>query len=755
MEGGNIFEPIIPPQQPLEPLRPRTLGEYSRPSHQGYRNTIELTGANVTPLRSDTIRLVQSGCAFHGLRSEDPNQHLRDFLKIVDSIDLDVATRETTRLRLFQFSLRDQASQWLARFPAGSITTWDDLTTRFLAMYFPPEKTAMLRRDIVMFEQQQGETFYEAWARFKDLLHKVPHHGINIWLLVQIFYDHVDFHTKRTIDRAAGGKLRDKKAEESWAIIEELATNNHEMWEFNHTIKAAINAISTSGGTTEIPNELLCKIEAKADYFEERQRRPLSPRRATINSVSKPTSAPLSESPSRENAETFQNYAPPYSPPKELSSEFEARMREYMATHSARLARFEEAVYKQKEEMQEKMNEMMSLLEEYANQKTPERILLRKESTTPTTQFVNSITIIHKDSEKVETPTKQTLEEPSKSQPLSYYLKHEINESTITNWIKGDRHNQPPKQGTEKEEEGEAEEYNTLPGGPIFEKLLVQKVATKQVAYGNFEIPTSIGDLKYLNAFADQGSEVNLMPLTIYTQLTLKMPAPTRVRLSLAGHSYVYPLGIAEDVLVNVTGFMYPVDFMIIDDKGGGCMPIILGAPFLATARAVIKYEGRKIELKSGKRKVSFPMTPRSGHENLSWRRLESNIDTTPVRVQNKILAWEARIKSYKEAKYEGNKDDKANVKPEHNQPTLNHTPFEEGNSVLLRHFEITIPPDKPRPWWYGPFTIESIHQDGKATIKSRFGGEVIASIDRLRYYHYSSNDHKYMGYIILRDEVT
>ena len=60
------------------------------------------------------------------------------------------------------------------------------------------------------------------------------------------------------------------------------------------------------------------------------------------------------------------------------------------------------------------------------------------------------------------------------------------------------------------------------------------------------------------------------------------MPAPTRVRLSLAGHSYVYPLGIAEDVIVNVAGFLYPVDFMIIDDKGDGCIPIILGAPFLA-----------------------------------------------------------------------------------------------------------------------------------------------------------------------------
>ncbi|GKA17603.1 hypothetical protein Tco_0697440, partial [Tanacetum coccineum] len=79
----------------------RTLGDYSRPSHEGYRNTIELPdGNNVVPLRYDTIRLVQNGCSFHELRSEDPNQHLKDFLKLVDSLDLDVANRERTRLLL-------------------------------------------------------------------------------------------------------------------------------------------------------------------------------------------------------------------------------------------------------------------------------------------------------------------------------------------------------------------------------------------------------------------------------------------------------------------------------------------------------------------------------------------------------------------------------------------------------------------------------------------------------------------------------
>ncbi|GJV47747.1 hypothetical protein Tco_1437959 [Tanacetum coccineum] len=107
-----------------------TLGDYSKPNYEGYNNTIELpVENNVVPLRSDTIRLVQNGCSFHELRSEDPNQHLKDFLKLMDKLDLDGENKERTRLRLFQFSLRDQATNWLERLLAGSITTWEDLTT--------------------------------------------------------------------------------------------------------------------------------------------------------------------------------------------------------------------------------------------------------------------------------------------------------------------------------------------------------------------------------------------------------------------------------------------------------------------------------------------------------------------------------------------------------------------------------------------------------------------------------------------------
>ncbi|GJR89477.1 zinc finger, CCHC-type containing protein [Tanacetum coccineum] len=89
-------------------------------------------------------------------------------------------------------------------------------------------RTTKHRNDILMFQQHQGESLSEAWTRFKDLLQKVPHHGIDHWLQIQIFYDHVSFHLKCEIDRAGGGKLRDKNADESWEIIKNLALYDHE-----------------------------------------------------------------------------------------------------------------------------------------------------------------------------------------------------------------------------------------------------------------------------------------------------------------------------------------------------------------------------------------------------------------------------------------------------------------------------------------------------------------------------------------------
>nr|GEW15922.1 zinc finger, CCHC-type [Tanacetum cinerariifolium] len=182
----------------------RTLGDYSKPSHERYMNTIELPkGNNVVPLRSDTIQLVQNACSLYGLRSKDSIQHLKDFFRIVDSVDLNGDTRNTTRLRLLYFSLYDQAIIWLDRLPTGSISTWDDLITHFLAHFFPPGRTTKLRNNILMFQQCQDESLYDAWTRFQDLLQKVHHHG---------------------------RRLRKLRPEVAWETIEDLSQYKEEGW---------------------------------------------------------------------------------------------------------------------------------------------------------------------------------------------------------------------------------------------------------------------------------------------------------------------------------------------------------------------------------------------------------------------------------------------------------------------------------------------------------------------------------------------
>ncbi|GKC64885.1 MAK10-like protein [Tanacetum coccineum] len=291
----------------------RTLGDYSKPSHEGYRNTIELPeGNNVVPLRSDTIRLVQNGCSFHGLRSEDPNQHLKDFLKLVDSLDLDGANRERTRLRLFQFSLRDQASNWLERLPAGSISTWEDLTTRFLAQFFPPGRTAKLRNDILI----------------------------------------------RTIDQSTGGKLHDRNTEESWALLEDLALYDNESWNDPRDFAKPVKAISLPQDVPSTSDRHLIKLEHQVQRLMEAYIAPIKPTQVNkITSSCEICSGPHDTQYCMENPEqAFIEYA------SSRISEAGGLVSNFMASQDARLSKFEADFKEQQSEMTNKIDTVLKVI---------------------------------------------------------------------------------------------------------------------------------------------------------------------------------------------------------------------------------------------------------------------------------------------------------------------------------------------------------------------------------------------------------
>ena len=82
------------------------------------------------------------------------------------------------------------------------------------------------------------------------------------------------------------------------------------------------------------------------------------------------------------------------------------------------------------------------------------------------------------------------------------------------------------------------------------------------------------------------------MPYSIYLQLGLGEIKPTSVVLQLADRSIRTPMGVVEDVLLQIDKFYYPVDFLILDTqsvvKTESKIPFILGRPFLATTNALI-----------------------------------------------------------------------------------------------------------------------------------------------------------------------
>ncbi|GKA28513.1 reverse transcriptase domain-containing protein [Tanacetum coccineum] len=74
----------------------------------------------------------------------------------------------------------------------------------------------------------------------------------------------------------------------------------------------------------------------------------------------------------------------------------------------------------------------------------------------------------------------------------------------------------------------------------------------------------------------------------------------------LANRSFQYPVGIAENMLVEVGKFTFPVDFVILEIEEDNKVPLILGQPFLHTTDAVIRVKQKQLNLGVGTERMIF-----------------------------------------------------------------------------------------------------------------------------------------------------
>ncbi|MCI07469.1 putative transposable element protein, partial [Trifolium medium] len=60
----------------------------------------------------------------------------------------------------------------------------------------------------------------------KEMLICCPHRGLEVWLVVHIFYNGLSYKTRMTVDATMGGALMNKNVDEAHELTEEMAQNH-------------------------------------------------------------------------------------------------------------------------------------------------------------------------------------------------------------------------------------------------------------------------------------------------------------------------------------------------------------------------------------------------------------------------------------------------------------------------------------------------------------------------------------------------
>ncbi|KAK9689051.1 hypothetical protein RND81_09G031600 [Saponaria officinalis] len=139
--------------------------------------------------------------------------------------------------------------------------------------------------------------------------------------------------------------------------------------------------------------------------------------------------------------------------------------------------------------------------------------------------------------------------------------------------------------------------------------LIQRKVPPKCNDPGMFTIPCTIGSSKFERYMLDLGASINIMPKSVYESLHGGELVENDVMIQLADRSYAYPLGILEDVLVQVGDLVFPADFYILDmgdSRDSTNVTLFLGRPFLKTSRAKIDVHNGILSLEFDGEVITF-----------------------------------------------------------------------------------------------------------------------------------------------------
>ncbi|PWA91946.1 reverse transcriptase domain-containing protein [Artemisia annua] len=515
-----------------ENLTPKCLKDYSSPTPRGFSNAIVFPNEHTSGvLRATDVWLIQSVCKFHGLKTEDPIQHIKDFLKIVDIIHTDGATRDTSRLRFFPFTLHGKAKEWYNKLPSESIFTWEQLISKFYEKFFPAGRTSAIRDKILRFRIGQAEPIHKSWIRFKYLIRQ--------------------------------GKITNLSAEEGWNRIEEYDQDQDDTWDVPDSIMSISEVMQKPSFESR-----LRKLQEKVSYLAGSQ-------------ATKRLSNPRDE---KEKGPDFK-----------IRSTFENDLGHFTHEKSLLLKGLNELITDQQNDLKTKFTELNAALDSlnkpHVNQKDPLLAITTRAGTkTKDPPYPNQHPITvepdtpHEEEGNVndEIPEQHpqatsSLPTPPK-QPVRFLYpsrlknqKFENDNKRFLSYLKDLVVTIPLLDAC----------YHMPKYSIYFKKLLANRKRLEVLVTLGEEC--SVVTQRGLSKKLDEPGSFTL-PCSIGS-LSLKQ---IRMNIQLADRSVKYPLGICENVLVKIGKFKFLVDFVILEMEEDNQVPIILGRPFLATARAVI-----------------------------------------------------------------------------------------------------------------------------------------------------------------------
>jgi hypothetical protein len=147
--------------------------------------------------------------------------------------------------------------------------------------------------------------------------------------------------------------------------------------------------------------------------------------------------------------------------------------------------------------------------------------------------------------------------------------------------------------------------------GEVVFAIVQKNLPLKQKDPGAFTIPCVIGNASFKRALCDLGASISVMPKHVYDSLSLEPLYKTSIVIQLANRSFVYPLGVIEDILVKIDSLVIPCDFYILDMEHDSCNSsnnthILFGRPFLKTANTKIDCGKDTLSMEVGDEKIEI-----------------------------------------------------------------------------------------------------------------------------------------------------